>query len=437
MAAKTKTYSIHCVVAFLAISLPLLMPFVKLDDKPDLAGLVISDEKPVFTWADWFDGSYQAEREDYNNDHWAFKEKMVRLNNQFYYTAFNQIRVNNFVSGKENYVFSEGFIFSAFGDDLVEEKKIASLLEKAKVVQDTLKKKGIDLLLVYVPGKGVGCKEFVEDKYVHEIKNTNYNLFVSNSKRLKLNYLDLYKYFEILKPVSPYPLFPRFGHHWSYYGECLAVDTIIHHIEKLHGCDMPELSWDKIDVVDSSRSRDADVLNSMNLYSNPSQNMKLAYPNISFEDDTLKNTTRVLTISDSYWYGPVYMGVGQKAFGFGEFWYYNNRVVPTRVAGEKTEVWELDLKKEIESNQVIMLLYSDGNFPEFGNKFIPDVYEMYTSPQTYYARQEKNKQIQTYAKQIREIPGLLKKSTQKSTDLQIPLDSAIKLDAMKMAGLVK
>jgi len=437
MAGKTKTYSIHCVIAFLAISMPLLMSFVKKDNKPDLAGLVISDEKPVFSWADWFDGTYQAEKEDYNNDHWAFKEITVRLNNQFYYKAFNQIRVNNFVIGKEDYVFSESYIFSAFGDDLVEEKKVSTLLEKAKVIQDTLKKKGIDLLLVYAPGKGVGCKEFVEDKYVHEIKNTNYNLFVSNSKRLGVNYLDLYDYFGKLKPKSPYPLFPRFGHHWSYYGECLAVDTIIRHIEKLHNCDMPALRWDSIEVVDTARSRDADVLKSMNLYANPSQNMKLAYPMIYFEEDSLKNRTRVLTISDSYWYGPVYMGVTQKAFGYGEFWYYNNRVVPNREAGVKTEVWELDLKKEIESNQVIMLLYSDGNLGGFGNTFIPDVYEMYTTPETYYARQERSKQIQTYAKQIREIPGLLKKSTKKSTDLQIPLDSAIKLDAMKMAGLDK
>ncbi len=437
MAGKTKTYSIHCVIAFLAISLPLLMSFIKSDNKPDLVGLVISDEKPVFSWADWFDGSYQSGREDYNNDHWAFKETMVRLNNQFYYKAFNQIRVNNFVIGKEDYVFSEGYIFSAFGDDLMEEKKVTTLLEKAKVIQDTLKKKGIDLLLVYAPGKGVDCKEFVEDKYIHEVKNTNHNLFASTSKRLGVNYLDLYDYFGKLKTKSPYPLFPKFGHHWSYYGECLAVDTIIQYIEKLHNCDMPALRWDTIEVVDTARSRDADVLKSMNLYSNPPQNIKLAYPAIYFEEDSLKNTTRVLTISDSYWYGPVYMGVTQKAFGFGEFWYYNNRVIPNREAGLKTEVWELELKKEIESNQVIMILYSDGNLPTFGSGFIENVYELYMSPKTYSERQERNKQIQTYAKQIREIPGLLKKSTQKSANLQIPLDSAIRLDAMIMSGLLK
>lgn len=447
MAVKQKTYSFHHVVILIALAWPMIYSIIKYqgrdgaDDitynKPNLIGLVISNEKPKFSTAGWLDGSYQAATEDYNNDHWAYKETMVRLNNQFYYTAFNQIRVNGFVIGKNDYVFSESYIFSAFGDDLMPELKVKTLLQKAKVVQDSLKKKGIDLLLVYAPGKGASCKEFIEDKYVHPIKNTNHDLFAANSKDLSLNYLDLYSYFEKLKPTSPHALFPKFGHHWSYYGECLAVDTIIKSIEKLHHCDMPSVFWPKIEVVDTARSRDADVLKSMNLYSNPEQNMQLAYPLIQFENDSLKNTTRVLTISDSYWYGPVYMGVGQACFAGGQFWYYANKVVPSPRPGEKVEVWELDLKAEIESNNVIMILYSDGNLPMFGNTFIDDAYELYTSPKTYYPRAERNKQIQVYAKQIRETPALLKKSTQKSSDLRIPLDSAIRVDAMKMAGFIK
>lgn len=447
MNSKHKTYSIHLLVIFISLFLPMLYSFIKYqsktDDadinynKPNLIGLVISDEKPKYSLVNWMDGSYQKLSEDYNNDHWAYKEILVRLNNQFYYKAFNQIRVNGFVIGKDNYVFSESYIFSAFGDDLIKEEKVITQLQKAKLVQDSLKKKGIDLLLVYAPGKGSFCKEFIEDKYKHNFQNTNLNLYISNSKRLGLNYLDLNKYFEKLKSISPHPLFPKYGHHWSSYAECLAVDTIIKHIEKLHSCDLPDLFWNNIEVVDSARGRDADVLKSMNLLSNPNQNMKLAYPEIQFEDDSLKNTTRVLTISDSYWYGPVYMGVGQNCFAGGQFWYYCNKVVPSPRQGEKVEVWELDFKKEIESNQIIMLLYSDGNLPMFGNTFIDNAYELYTSPKTFYEKQEKNKQIQSFAKQIRDAPILLKKATEKSFQYKISIDSAIKLDAMKMSGYIK
>ncbi|MDI1355907.1 MAG: hypothetical protein PSX36_13380 [bacterium] len=437
MAGKIKTYSVHSLVALLVIGFPLLMSFIKSDNKPNLVGIVISDEKPKFSRADWLDGTYQDEMDEYTSDRWAFKELMVRLNNQFYYDAFNDVRVNNFVSGKDNYVFAEGYIFSAFGDDLLKESKVSEKLRKAKVVQDTLKRKGIDLIIGLAPGKGEYCVEYIQDKYKHPVKGTNHELFVKFAQEYGLNLLDLYDYFGKLKSQAKYPLFTKFGHHWSYYGECLAVELTIRYIEKLRNTDLPDLKWDEVEVIDSARSRDADVLKSMNLYSNPAQNMNLAYPKIMFEIDSLKNRNRVLVIGDSYWYGPVYMGVSQKCFGFGEFWYYYNRIVPTRVVGQKIEVWELDLKEEIEKNQVIMLMYADGNYPTYGNEFIDDAYELYTSPKTFYERRERKKQIQTYAKQIREIPALLKKSTHKSNDLMIPLDSAITLDAMRMAGFGK
>jgi hypothetical protein len=131
------------------------------------------------------------------------------------------------------------------------------------------------------------------------------------------------------------------------------------------------------------------------------------------------------------------MQILQNSFGNGQFWYYYNKVIPSPKPGEKVEAWELDLKKEIESNQVIMLLYSDGNLPKFGNNFIQDAYELYTLPKTYSARVVVNKQIQEYAKQIRNTPLLLKKSTNYSKINQLTLDSAIKRDAMIMAGFIK
>jgi hypothetical protein len=436
---KKKSYNLFVIIAFVALLFPMVAGFMKKDKNPHLTGIVINNVNPdsTFTKDQWFSGEYQSLKDDYNNDHWAFKEKFVRLNNQFYYDAFNQLRVNGFVSGKENYVFSEGYIFSAFGDDYVGDNVIKTKLEKAKVVQDSLKKKGIDLLLVFAPGKGEYCVEQIEDKYKHAITKTNYQEYISVSKNLGINVLDLKAYFQKLKPTTPYPLFPQFGHHWSYYGECIAVDTIIGHIEKLHHCDLPDITWKNIEVVDTARSRDADVLKSMNLYSNPKQVMKLAYPEVLFEQDTLKNKTRVLTIADSYWYGPVYLGVPQNCFAGGQFWYYNNKIIPNPSATEKVEVWQLDFKQNIESNQVIMLLYSDGNIPNFGNTFIEDAYELYTNPKKYYERVEKMKTLKGYEKQIREKPVLLKKATKKSLDLQIPLDSAIKLDAMKLGGMIK
>ena len=300
--AKMRGISLLNLLAFLGLSMPLILGYLKYAgrdsdedveyNKPKLTGIVISDEKPKLDRTSWFNGSYQRESDDYNSDHWSLKEHMVRLNNQWYYDLFRQLRVNGFVSGKEDYVFSESYIYSAFGDDLIPETTIRNLLEQAKVVQDSLKKKGIDLLLVYAPGKGSFCREYVQDKYVHPYQRTNHSSFVALSKQLGLQHIDLLGYFEQLKSNSPYPLFPKFGHHWSYYGACLASDTIVHHIEYLQQKDLPEISWNKVEVVDTARSRDADVLKSMNLLSAPEQQIKLAYPQLLFEQDSSKRIAR-------------------------------------------------------------------------------------------------------------------------------------------------
>jgi hypothetical protein len=434
---KQKLYTFPLIVAFVAISLPLLLGFVKKDVPPNLVGMVINNKKAELSFNSWFSGSYQLEAEDYNNDHWVFKELFVRLNNQFYYKLFNQIRVNSFVSGKSHYVFSEGAIQSYYGDDFCGKEKINEFLRKCKVVQDTLKKKNIDLILVYAPGKGIGASEFIDDKYKKPIGQTNISAFVNESKNRAVNYIDLVDYFHQIKDTSAFPLYARFAHHWTFYFDCLAAKKIIKYIEDLRKTDLPDVSWKTVEISDTARSRDNDVLKSMNLYKNPPQNQPLAYPDMEIENDSLKNTTRVLTLGDSYWYGIVYMGVPTYCFANGQFWYYYKKVIPNPNPEEKTEAWQLDLKQSIESNQVIMIIGSDPALPNFGWGFIDDAYELYTSPATYYARNEKNKQIQYYAKQIRESPLLLKKSTQKSRDLTISLDSAIKYDAIKMAGLSK
>lgn len=411
----------------------MLIYFAKKSNIPNLKGIVINNENPNM-WLNkttWLSGQYQIQKDDYNNDHWAFKELMLRLNNQFYYNYFNQIRVKGFVSGKENYLFSENYVFSAYGKDYIGEEKIKTKLQKAKIIQDTLKKKGIDLLLVFAPGKGEYCIEKIEEKYKSQLTVTNLETFVKTSKQLQLNYLDLKSYFQLLKPITPYPLFTTYGHHWSFYGECLAVDTIIKHIEKLHQCNLPHLVVNKIEVIDSVRSRDADALESMNLLYNPKHQLRLAYPDVSFDDSKITKPTRILTVADSYWYGPVYWGVGPLCFGEGQFWYYNNKIIPNPNPEDRVEVWQLDLKQNIESNEVIMLLYSDANLPSFANTFIDDVYEMYTNPSVFNAKWNKSKIIKGYEKEIRNTPMLLKKVTAYSIDKRIPLDSAIKIEALK------
>lgn len=411
---------------FIAISLPSITTFLKKDNNPNLTGIVISDKKPELNKDNWLSGYYQKQMDDYLNDHWAWKEWMVRWNNQFYYTLFNEIRVKGFVAIKNHYVISENYILSAFGDDFIGDKKIKERCQKAKVIQDTLKKKGIDLVFLLIPGKGRFCEEKIPQKYKHPIKHTNYDTYLNYIQKYQINYLDLQAWFlNSLKPKEKYPLFAQFAHHWTNYAECLAIDTIIKYLEKLRHQKFPHIVWDAIEISDTPRSRDADILKSMNLAIKPPFIEKYAYPDYGYEVDSSLQKQKALVIGDSYWYGPVYMGINKYVFGNGQFWYYYNKVVPSPVPGEKIEVWQLNLKESIESNNVIILAYSDGNLSDFGNQFIDELYLLYTNP-IQFEKYWNNKQIlQQYAKQIRETPEYMKKAILFSEQNNISLDSAI------------
>jgi hypothetical protein len=196
--------------------------------------------------------------------------------------------------------------------------------------------------------------------------------------------------------------------------------------QKIH-TDLPDFSFQNIELSDTARERDADVLRSMNLYRLPKQDVTLAYPQIQFENRPDKNTCPVLTIGDSYWYGPVYMGIQQYCFGGGSFWYYNNKIVPK--PENATEAWELDLKAELLKHKVVMLIYSDANLIDFGNGFIESAYTLFQNPKVFYENVLKQKQFKYAIQNIRQTPYLLKASTNLSETRHISLDSAIRIMA--------
>ena len=420
---------------WLFVILLLFIPILSFKNKAEklLNGEIAKSIKPKFIVGTWFNGDYQKQYEEYVKDNWPFKEKLTRFNNQLDYSLFNKIHVDGFISGKEQYVFSKAYIQAAMGQDYSGDSIIAEKVRKIKTIQDTLKKKNIDLVIVYAPGKGSFYPEYIPDQYKVSNGKTNIADFLQQSKLKGINYLDLHTYFMNIKNTSKYPLFPQYGHHWSYYGECVAADTIIKYIEALRKTDLPDFYWNDVEVSDTCRSRDDDVVKSMNLIYKPST-FKMAYPKISFEENLQKNQTKVLSIADSYYWGIVYMGILQKAFGNGGFWYYNNKVYP-RVSQKNMEVWELDLKQSIEQYNVILLFAADGNLPTLGWGFIEDAYLLYTNPPKYYQYKKEKDRMSMYKKQIHEDSGILNQVKKIAEEKRISLDSAINTEARRMMAL--
>ncbi|MBK8642712.1 MAG: hypothetical protein IPN15_11035 [Saprospiraceae bacterium] len=71
----------------------------------------------------------------------------------------------------------------------------------------------LSYFFIFAPAKGSVYPEMLPD-YILKTKHkkTNYETYISEGNRLKLNMIDFVQYFKILKSQTPYPLFPSMVH---------------------------------------------------------------------------------------------------------------------------------------------------------------------------------------------------------------------------------
>ncbi|MDP4266618.1 MAG: hypothetical protein Q8880_04215, partial [Bacteroidota bacterium] len=163
--------------------------------------------------------------------------------------------------------------------------------------------------------------------------------------------------------------------HWSNYGMCLVIDSLIKYIENKRGIDIPEFYWNDIEITEKYREPDYDLGEGLNLIFKLGTS-KLAYPKYIINDQKSKVKPNVLVIADSFYWGIFNMLVSKKIFNNSPFWYYNHEIYPQ--SKDKTRyVDQLNLKKEIEKQDIIILMQTEATLSRLSFGFIDSVYKIY------------------------------------------------------------
>lgn len=322
------------------------------DDEEETAATPV--ESPEFTGLAWFNGTYQDKTEAYLKNDSRIGKELLPLKNQIDFDVFDKYNMEDYIKGKKDFLLGEGGIMIYLGKNYVGDSVVEARTRMLKVVSDSLKNKGIDLLMIFTPSKEYFDPSLMPDKYTRYKKQKNtYEAYVEQCNKLGITNMDMLPFLHQLKSKYPnYPIFPQYGTHPSYFTECFIADTVIKYIERLKGVEMPHIAWNEIDYPSEPKVRDADAIAKARLKTLP-QSIPLAYPRIGYTGTANARPVKVLGIGDSYYRSFAYLGVMQTAFGNSEYWYYYNSVVPE--TPEKKEVWEYDLKKKLEENQVIII----------------------------------------------------------------------------------
>jgi hypothetical protein len=193
---------------------------------------------------------------------------LVRLNNQISYAFFNKANAKTVVIGKNNYLYEENYIKAYFGSDFIGSDSILHQVQKLKFIADTLARLNKDLILVFAPGKASFFPEYIPQKYLKQRKETNFESYLKFAKENNLNLIDFNSFFRSQKGISQFPLYPKYGIHWSYYAACFATDSIAKYIELIRQIDIRDIIWDKI-TIEPARNGDNDIMVGMNLLFEP------------------------------------------------------------------------------------------------------------------------------------------------------------------------
>ncbi len=360
----------------LLMSLPIIQSKLELFEIEPLDGAITKLEEPHFTISSWLNGSYQKKQQDYLNENFGFRDVFVRLHNDLDFRLYNEINAKNVILGKDNYLFEENYILTYKGLDFIGEQKIEKKVNKLVKLKDTLNAKGIDIIVILAPGKGSYYPEFIPDKYKPTVRSiSNYEVYQRKLKEAKINLIDAHQWFRDMKKTSPYPLFPKTGIHWSAYGEFLVVDSLMSYISTLStSYHMPKYIIDEIEVSSEMKKRDNDIEKGMNLLFDIST-VNMAYPKYHLKSDSLTKSPRVLSVSDSFYWGIYNMGVARDIFNEGQFWFYNKKIFQEDRSPRM--VRDVNIIEEVEKHDLILLIATDATLYKFAFGFIDKLFELY------------------------------------------------------------
>lgn len=412
-----------------ALMLPLIQQHVTLLVRKSLKGAIVPKQKPEFSKRSWWEGTYQESYSEWYNENFGFRADFVRLHNQVAFSLFHLAKANGVIIGKENYLYEENYIKAYTGKDFIGKPAIDEMTTKLRVLQDSLEKKNITLVVCLASGKGSYYPEYIPDIYGPASEGTNYKLMASSFAEKGVNCIDFNKWFIDMKNKVPYALYPKTGIHWSRYGSMMVIDSLIKYVEYKRKVDMPNVVWNSIEVSDTLRSPDADIGEAMNLMFpiTPLENMR--YANFAFEDTTGKSKVALMSVSDSFFWSLFDVGLGPNAFSTVDFYYYNNEVYhsdgrPMSQAAAQSGM------EDASKHDVVMIMATEANLWGLGWGFINTAFDHFVVHKMVRANDEL---VQSYEAEIRKSEKWMQDIKLKADAAGISLDSMIYLDAKYMA----
>lgn len=360
-------------IFFVIIILLLLLPefqaqFQIFKTKP-LKGVFENTEPPVFTAKSWLDQNFQVLFAKNFDDSIGIKSDLVRLYNQVDFSLFKKVNASKIICGRNDYLFPVHYLDASAGKNFAGFPEINNHVRELKKLQDLLwNKYKIFFLVILCPDKPTFYPEYIPTRYQSKIQKINNVKYIAQRcEQEGVNMIDFNSYFLSIKKKLPFPLIPKTGVHWSYYGAYFAGDSLSKYLRQKSGILVPRIVLDSITVSHKPLGEDNDMGETMNLlWGIP--NPTLGYPKFHSVVEPGNSKPSALFVGDSFYWNWLNGNMISSLFSNSDFWSYCKDVYP-RNGNLSLSISDIDVEEVIKKQNFIILIQVNGAYGNPGYGF--------------------------------------------------------------------
>jgi hypothetical protein len=282
-------------------------------------------ERPTWSIKSYFDGQYQDSFTNFVSAKLPLRSYAIKAHNQILFSAFKYTTAAQVIIGKENYLYETPYLNAFNGNSYIGDAEIIKRSLKLQKIQNALAKRNKKLLVLFAPGKASYFPEKIPNDFYKERVKNNHRELIKAYQKHQISYIDFLAYFNELKANSKFPLYGKYGIHWSQFGMSLAMDSALKKIAQEFNRKFASKEKIKTEQLNNYRFTDNDVELALNLYFDlPKEQM--AYRSFEWKENASSFKPNVLVVADSYWWLVHNNYISKKIFNDYHFLYYNKSI---------------------------------------------------------------------------------------------------------------
>lgn len=225
----------YIVIFILALVIPGVWTFVGKQEN-------IGNEEVVdFSDANYFNVADKAD--EYMNQKFGFRNKLVGFNNLLCYNVFGESGNDQVIVGEDGWLFYTSALHDYNGTDVLSDGEIVKIAKILAMTETYVTNNGGKFLFISAPNKMEIYGEYMPYYHMEDKTDGNYEKLFAELEKDGVTSVDLKEYLKSFKESSKQALYYKTDSHWNEYGAALAYEKI------MQSCDEQYIEFSKEYVI--------------------------------------------------------------------------------------------------------------------------------------------------------------------------------------------